>query len=44
MANKCYQNYKERLRKEAHERYKNLSEEEKDKRRRNGSRQISKFF
>ena len=32
MITKCYQNNKERLRKEACERYQNLSEEEKDKR------------
>ena len=32
MENNYYQKYKERLRKEAHERYQNLSEDEKDKR------------
>ena len=32
MVNKYYQKHKERLRKEAPERYENLSEEEKDKR------------
>ena len=32
MINKCYQKHKERLRREARERYQNLSEEEKDKR------------
>ena len=32
MITKCYQNNKERLRKEVCERYQNLSEEEKDKR------------
>ena len=32
MVNKYYQNHKEKLRKEARERYQNLSEEEKDKR------------
>ena len=32
MVNKYYQKHKERLRKEARERYQNLSEEEKDKR------------
>ena len=31
MVNKYYQKHKERLRKEVHERYQNLSEEEKDK-------------
>ena len=34
MVNKYYQKHKERPRKEAHERYRNLSEEEKDKIRR----------
>ena len=33
MVNKDHQKHKERLPKEAHERYENLSEEEKDKRR-----------
>ena len=33
MVNKYYQKHKERLQKEARERYQNLSEEEKDKRR-----------
>ena len=33
MVNKYYQKHKEILRKEARERYQNLSEEEKDKRR-----------
>ena len=32
MTNKYYQKQKEKLRKEARERYQNLSEEEKDKR------------
>ena len=32
MINKCYQKHKERLRRDARERYQNLSEEEKDKR------------
>ena len=32
MINKCFQKHKERLRREARERYQNLSEEEKDKR------------
>ena len=31
MVNKYYQKHKEKLRKEAHERYQNLSEEEKTK-------------
>ena len=33
MKNKYYQKHKERLQKEARERYQNLSKEEKDKRR-----------
>ena len=33
MTNKSYQKHKERLRKEARERYQNLSEDEKDKKR-----------
>ena len=33
MTNKYYQKHKERLRKEARERYQNLSKEEKNKRR-----------
>ena len=33
MVNKYYQKHKERLQKEAHERYQNLSEEEKNRRR-----------
>ena len=32
MANKYYEKHKERLRKEAREKYQNISEEEKDKR------------
>ena len=32
MTNKYYQKHKERLQKEVHERYQNLSEEEKGKR------------
>ena len=32
MVNKYYQKHKEKLRKEARERYQNLSEKEKDKR------------
>ena len=31
MVNKYYQKHKEKLQKEAHERYQNLSEDEKDK-------------
>ena len=33
MTNKYYQKHKQKLQKDAHERYQNLSEEEKDKRR-----------
>ena len=31
MVNNCYQKHKEKLQKEVHERYQNLSEEEKEK-------------
>ena len=44
MTNKYYQNHNERLRKEVHERYRNLSEEEKDKSVKKGPRKISKSF
>ena len=44
MLNKYYQKHKERLQKKARERYQNLSEEEKDKRREKGLRKISKFY
>ena len=40
MVNKYYQKHKERLQKEASERYKNLSEEEKEERRKKSQRQI----
>ena len=43
MVNK-YQKHNERLPKEACERYQNLSQEEKDKRQKKGSRKISKFY
>ena len=33
MVNKCYQKHKEKLRKEERERYQNLSQKEKDKKR-----------
>ena len=36
--------YKERLQKEAREKYQNLSEEEKDKRQKKGSRKTSKCY
>ena len=41
MINKYYQKHKEKLRKEARERYQNLSEEEKEKKGEKGLRQIS---
>ena len=44
MVNKYYQKHKERLRKEVRERYQNLSEEEKDKRRKKAQENISKFY
>ena len=44
MLNKYYQKHKERLQKKASERYQNVSEEEKDKRREKGLRKISKFY
>ena len=40
MVNKYHQKHKERLPKEAHERYENLSEEEKDKRRKRSEKGI----
>ena len=44
MVNKYYQKHKERLRKEARERYQNLSEEEKVEKGKKSSRKISKFY
>ena len=43
MVNKYYQKHKEKLRKEARERYQNLSEDEKDKRRKR-SETVVKIF
>ena len=43
MVNKCYQKHNERLWKEAHERYQNLSEEEKDKRRKKTRERYQNF-
>ena len=43
MTNNYYQKHKERLQKEALERYQNVSEKEKEKRRKKGLRNISKF-
>ena len=40
MVNKYYQKHKERLQKETSERYQNLSEEEKEERRKKSQRQI----
>ena len=40
MVNKYYQKNKEKLRKEAPERYQNLSEEEREKKAKTGSRKI----
>ena len=44
MTTNYYQKYKERIPKEARERYENLSEEEKDKRQKEGWRQISNSY
>ena len=44
MINKHYQKHKERLRKKALERYKNLSEVEKIPKTKKNSRKISKFY
>ena len=44
MTNNYYQKHKEKLRKEARERYQNISKEEKDKKQKKGSSQISKSF
>ena len=43
MKNKYHQKHKERLRKEARERYQNLSEEEKNKRRKKAQDRYQKF-
>ena len=40
IVNKYYQRSKEKLQKVAHERYQNLSEEEKEKKQKKGSRQL----
>ena len=44
MTTNYYQKCKERIPKEARERYQNLSEEEKDKRQKEGWRQISNSY
>ena len=44
MTTNYYQKYKERIPKEARERYQNLSEKEKDKRQKEGWRQISNSY
>ena len=43
MVNNYYQKHKERLQKEARERYQNLSEEEKDKRRKKTRERYQNF-
>ena len=43
MVNKYYQKHKERLRKEARERYPNLSEEEKDERQKKARERYQNF-
>ena len=43
MTNKYYQKHKERLRKEAREKYQNLSKEEKDKKRKNARERYQNF-
>ena len=40
MVNKCYQKNKEKLRKEERGRYQNISEKEKEKKAKKGSRNI----
>ena len=44
MVNKYYQKHKQKWQEKALERYQNLSEEEKDKRKKKGARKISKFY
>ena len=44
MVNNYYQKHKNRPREGAHESYQNLSEEEKHKRQKKGSRKISNFY
>ena len=44
MTTNYYQKYTERIPKEARERYQNISEEEKDKRQKEGWRQISNSY
>ena len=44
MTNNNYQKHKERLRKEAREKYQNLSEEKKKQKAKKGSRKISNFY
>ena len=43
MVNKYYQKHKEKLRKEARERYQSLSEDEKDKRRKRSETDVKIF-
>ena len=42
-AKDCYENDKERLREQARDKYRNLSEEEKNKKREYGKKQISQY-
>ena len=44
MTNKLYQKHKEKFQKEAYERYQNLSEKEKDKRRKKSKKDIKIFL
>ena len=44
MLNKYNQNHKERLQNKAREIYQNVSEEERDKKQKQGSRKISEFY
>ena len=43
MVNKYYQKHKEKLQKEAHERYQNLSEDEKDKKAKKAQERYQNF-
>ena len=43
MVNKYYQKHKERLQKEAHERYQNISEDEKDKKAKKAREKYQNF-
>ena len=43
MVNKCYRKHKERLQKEARERYQNLSEEERDRKSKKARERYQNF-